>query len=251
MKSTLPLLLLVAATAQAQTPEAIRMANQSGLWRTDFTDKVPVWQKDSGFVNWLSPEDPVDPPPADLQGKVAAAARLVGEPAAALTIGEGYKTAWERVLDGKNYDEMVSAAVTFRSLAVSQSAKKQQWAAMFVALDRMIASSPKEAATLESVYKGFVASTEGQAVALPIAWQKLLLCLPCIFDAFLSAEEGAEEINIGGVIYRRKDPLPSVVVPAPVPMPRGSVRVQPGALPHLVELRERLPWTYVRTGGQR
>ncbi len=161
---------------------------------------IVVVNRDGGGITPPGDDDDDDDDDDDggtsLEDRVFRAAMAVGDAGASMTIGDGYQFSAVRLTEGEDvtWESQIAATRTFRALAASLSTKTIQWNAMFVELDKQIALSPKTAQTFLDIAKGFeraaaAGALQGDDGASQIQWQKLLLCLPCIFDAFLSAEE--------------------------------------------------------------
>ena len=223
MRSLL-VLALMASVGQAD----IYFAGFGGIWKTEVAKGIPTWTKITDETDTVivagsetpKPPEPPQPPNETLEDRVARWAVEVNESVIAASLGRTYKQFADALRPNDDYDQALRGIKTFNDFVLAGSKKSNEWRAVLIKVDGEIANAPRTSATLAAIGKGFSRASEAskeEGGLQEFNAGKLLKCLPCIIDAFLSPPD---------------DPVSAVPIPDP------AISTPPGYIGTLRERRE-------------
>lgn len=154
----------------------------------DWTAVATFAEGDVVIFRGQKPKDPDDPRPGNLESRVKARAAAIGEKQVAETLATSFETFAKAITENNMpWDNAVAGVKRFSDFVLSGSGKRTQWEAALAQTYAEMASEPHTAATFLTVSRGLKAGA-GAAMDGPqqINWAKLLECLPCIIQAFIT-----------------------------------------------------------------
>jgi hypothetical protein len=193
--------LLICSVAHGQS---VYVVTSKGVWKTDIVAGVPSW---ATVIEFKSTDTVIGgvgsptPAPPDGGGTIAERTRsrvaLVGEPQVARAIGANFRQFGASLAGGAGSWENALAGIRrFNDFILSGASKRSQWEAVLTQTFAELEREPKNGQTLIAVGTAFEAGA-GQIIEdgepEQVNWAKMLTCLPCIIDAFMSSRSARLE----------------------------------------------------------